>query len=195
MVRRVVDRLNNLTAGNPLQLASIAKAIEQSAGERIKVIFRPIAREVLGRYAPAVLLTQRMEISGPGLDDPFHGYEHFVYHVSDDDDAVASRFHIAHELGHILLHRPYSDANQEARYYLPVEGTVADMYAVEYRPEEEMEADLFAAVLHHQRPAPLRPDVFHELCLRSAAELNEMGVFRSTLPEVLRDVRDCRVLG
>ena len=193
MVGRVVGQLNGLAAISSLHLTSVAKAIEHSADERIKIIFRPMAAETLGKWAPAVLLTQRLEVTGPGIERPFLAYEHFIYHLREDERSVATRFHVAHELGHILLHKPYTDDSEDARYYIPLEGTATDMYGVEYRPEEEMEADLFAAILHHQRPGPVRPRMFHELCLRAAEQLAGLGVFRSNLPDLVQRVRDCRV--
>jgi len=194
VVRDVLRRLNGISSLSSLHLTSVAKAIEQKAGEIIKIVFRPVARERMGRF-PTVLLTQRLGVTGAGAPEGFFVYEHFIYYPKEAPEQLRrTRFSIAHELGHILMHAPYLPTYAGQRVYRRVPRTKRDMYSVKYAEDAEVEADLFAAILCQQYPPPRRPSAFHEPCRRHILDLEAQQMFVSRLPHIMSAVPTCRVL-
>lgn len=166
----VLEQLEKIGDLDKLHLTSIAKIIETSRKDRLKIIFRAVASGNLGEVSPAVLVTQDFcaEVGSKQL----RLREHIVLY-EEQRTPERTRFYIAHELGHILLHQKLFD-DETRRVDVPRE-RVADLgrsvFAIRFEPVEEMQSDLFAAVLAHQRPAPRGRRPFEFPCLRELKKL------------------------
>lgn len=191
IVKDVLTNLRRIGSLRSLHLTSIAKAIEQEAQETIKVIFRPVPPDKLGKF-PTVLLTQQLEATGAGAPNGFTIFEHFVFYPQESpDQLLKTRFSIAHELGHILMHAPYLPRYIKRRKYDKIEGTNGGLYSVAYNDEDEIRADLFAAILCHQYPPPPKPSEFHAPCRRILAQLESDNFFSSSLPRKISKIKAC----
>ena len=188
VVKSVLSEIESLGTVDSLGLAGVAKAIERFFAERVKIVFRPTTDEMLGSMAPAVLLTQELEAVRRGCPAPLHLAEHFVFYATDSDDPLKTRFAVAHELGHILLHKPLSEERADARRYVRMPGASGrngGLFALQAEPQDEVEADLFAAILCDQLPTPPSVVVLEPPCLRRLAKYIEMGLVRSDLQQLL----------
>ena len=190
LVRRVLRLLNRLTVLPNLHFTSIAKAIESASKDRRRIIFRAMPRASFeGIYPYGVTLTQELEARLPGAEHSRTMYEHLLYYpigeggTADATDRMTTRFSVAHELGHILMHMP-DRAAEHPRVFHPLGDSESLLYLVDYSEREETEADLFATVLCDQRPAPMRSEVFRAPCIREVRHMCDLGLIRSELSKI-----------
>lgn len=90
----------------------------------------------------ALLFTQ--EIDCKLSEKQFKGFEHFIFFSDRDEEIDKTAFAVAHELGHIFLHCP-GDKHNKQRISLPFEQGV--LFETNYTNREEVEADIFAAIV------------------------------------------------
>ena len=183
----VWERLQQINKVDNLQLTSIAKIIETSFRHSLKIIFKKVAEHYLGEMAPALLVTQELLI--PLNSQSMHIREHIILYV-DYPKKERTRFHIAHELGHVLLQQHvFDDRSRNVR--VPRRRGLAlgrEVFAVEFKPDEEMAADLFAAVVTHQRPPTPRRAAFQLPCLRDLRKSTDprRGLCHSELHQIVQ---------
>lgn len=193
LVKSVLEELARLDDLSTLHLTSIAKAIESATLDTRKIIFRPKPKTDFEDGKPiGIMLTQEYRAFFVGAQGEKTIYEHLLYYPIPDDspeDRLKTRFLVAHELGHILIHASkYTDDN--SRIYRPID-SAPGLYAIDYTDEEESAADIFAAILCDQREQPVRPNSFREPCLRSLRELLSLDVFSSDVKEIIPALTSC----
>lgn len=184
VLRPVLGRLAELTAWRGLHLTSIAKAIEKDSDYRYRVILHQVSKDLLGELYPAVLVNQELLVHEHGVDEPIVIDENLILYA-DDLPPEHARFAVAHELGHAYLHQPHEHQKEGDYFYVDLpDGTAARQYfAILFKPDQEMQADLFAAILTEQRPAPTGRGDFRPPCLREVLRLRDY--FHSPLADVL----------
>ncbi len=177
LAHRVYDVLSALNPFDKLHLTSVAKVIEVSREHRVRIIFREVTREILGPMFPAFLVTQDLVALVPGGGTKMEVREHVILYVDNKRDPEKTRFCLGHELGHIAIHEKLFDdpsrrvlvppSHYKRMRQQPGEGK----FAIEFKDREEMEADLFAAALVHQRPVPSGRKPFEMPCLREVRDM------------------------
>ena len=194
LLRSVLDSLDSLSHLSHLHLTSIARAIESLLKDKRKIIFRAKPRKEFGNTYPfGVTMTQEYKTHLPGSKRAKTFYEHFILYPRASHqrtrakDLEKTRFSVAHELGHILMHMPYISKSNKC--YVNLEG---GLYRVDFTERQEQEADLFAATLCDQRPIPQRPENFHGPCIHKLLELRDAGLFGSSgLDAIMPEDNEC----
>jgi len=164
-----------------LQLASIAKSIEQIKG--CQIFIEPFYNGGPSTKCEGCLATCEPYIvpeidKVPSEKTAVKIRQHFIFYKPSPSDNESERFRIAHELGHCALHWPLGD-----RKVRKVAGKIKDvggMYIIEFLKEEEMEADAFACLLGLYRPAPKRDFVWevNNLVFDKIQEYNKKGLLQ-----------------
>ena len=183
---QVLSHLNNLKKLQGLHLTSIAKAIEVTLKDNIKIIFRGEPEGVDGEDFTGVTMSQECQVYRPGCAEAALLTEHFIFY-SESRDPSEIRFYVAHELGHILMHHPMEQHDRES---IGIEGhDEADFYVLRFTEDEEVEADLFAAILIEQRPSPKPPRPTEFVCpsKRTLGELKRKGLLNKKFASLIPD--------
>lgn len=183
---RVLDHLKKLEKLQGLHLTSIAKAIEVTLKDNIKIIFRGEPEGISGEDFTAVTMSQECRVFRPGCAEATRLTEHFIFY-SESRDPSDIRFYVAHELGHILMH--YSIGGRD-RERIGLEGhDEANFYILTFTEEEEAEADLFAAILLEQRPSPesQRPTMFIPPADKTLRVLKGRDLLHDMLKKMIAD--------
>lgn len=184
--KEVVERVAEI--GQPfveyakkLQLASIAKSIEQIKG--CQIFIEPFYNGGPDTECEGCLATCEpyivQEIDKiPSVKNAVRIRQHFIFYKPSPSDIEAERFRIAHELGHCALHWPLG--KRKMRKVSGYITGVGDMYIIEFLKKEEMEADVFACLLGLHRPAPKRDFVWevNNLVFEKISEYNEKGLLQ-----------------
>jgi len=147
LVEDVLGRISQLEDYASLHLTSIAKAIELYNFKINKIVFQELKGKGL-IHGPGILLTQELEMVGYDNQE-FTTFDHFIFYDTTKAEDFKIRFTIAHELGHVFLHNPMDKAEDE-RIFMPLKG-YEHLFAVEYSPDDEVEADIFALIMCEQR--------------------------------------------
>jgi hypothetical protein len=188
LAREALAALSQLTALQDIHLTSVAKAIETVSNENVKIIFRGVPKGVDGREITGVTISQECEVRRPGVTGSQKLVEHFIYY-SKRRNLEETRFFVAHELGHILLHHLYGNRDRERK---PVPGNDAPgFYVIEFTDEEEAAADIFAAILVRQHPRPRRAPRFFLPCLRDLLRLKKRKLLSLGLAALLPKKVSC----
>ena len=183
---RVQGHLNKLEKLQALHLTSIAKAIEVTLKENIKIIFRGEPEGVDGEDFTGVTMSQECRVFRPGCAKAARLTEHFIYY-SESRNPRDIRFYVAHELGHILMHYSVEVRDREQ---IGIEGhDEANFFILNFTEEEEAEADLFAAILLEQRPIPKppRPATFVHPTEKTLRKLKKQGLLHKMLASLISD--------
>ncbi len=190
MLGAVLEDMGELQPLHYLHLTSIARAIEFLSGDKRKIIFMGVSKDDFDddTYPAGVMLTQEYQARFPGTDEEKRLYEHFLFYpkheqIPDDPrDIVRTRFSIAHELCHVLQVIRKTTEEPDTAYptkVYPVCEVICDpntpfsLYAMDFSPEDERKADLFATILCDQRKRPEREEGFKEPCIRTLHELRD----------------------
>ncbi len=182
----VLGHLKKLKILQGLHLTSIAKAIEVTLKDNIKIIFRGEPEGVDGEDFTGVTMSQECRVFRPGCTEAARLTEHFLFY-SESRDPSDIRFYVAHELGHILMHHSMEGRDRER---IRLEGhDEANFFVLTFTEEEEAEADLFAAILLEQRPSPKppRPTGFVRPTENTLRELKRRGFFHKSLASLISD--------
>lgn len=182
----VLVHLNKLKKLQGLHLTSIAKAIEVTLKDNIKIIFRGEPEGVNGEDFTGVTMSQECRVFRPGCAEAARLTEHFIFY-SESRDPSDIRFYVAHELGHILMHHSMEDRDREL---IGIEGhDEANFYILTFTEEEEAEADLFASILLEQRPSPKppRPATFVHPTEKTLRKLKKQGLLHEMLASLISD--------
>jgi len=187
LLQRVLKELGHVCDNSRFHLASVAKAIEQALGSQLKITFREVSSECLGKLGPAVLINQELQVELISGTKQMKLMEHIICY-SEQSESLATRFYVAHELGHIALHQNcIRDDNHRCELPNCIPDIGKHLYCIEFSDEEEMEADLFASILVEQRPYPDNLKVFQVPCLRSVQSFasSDNGLCFSKLHEAV----------
>lgn len=179
-----LGHLEKLTKVQGLHLTSIAKAIEVTLKDNIKIIFRGEPEGVDDEDFTGVTMSQECRVIRPGCAKEARLTEHFIFY-SQSRDPREIRFYVAHELGHILMHYSMEGRDRES---IGIEGhDEANFYILTFTEEEEAEADLFAAILLEQRPSPKppRPKGFVHPTKKTLRELKKRGLLHEMLNNLI----------
>lgn len=189
-VKVVLGRLNKLQGHSSLHLTSIAKAIEHNNRKITKIIFHELVGKGLDKKGHAMLLTQKLSTKSEFDQINANLYEHFIFYDTKDIRPIQVRFAIAHELGHILLQNPMN-IDKIDRRRVPIEGCDS-LFAVKYKPEDEIEADIFATIMCEQREIPKRELLFKPPCIKYIQDYKEKEFYRpETLESLNNGVKTC----
>lgn len=182
----VLGHLKKLKILQGLHLTSIAKAIEVTLKDNIKIIFRGEPEGVNSEDFTGVTMSQECRVFRPGCAEAARLTEHFLFY-SESRDHSDIRFYVAHELGHILMHHSMEGRDRER---IGLEGhDEANFFVLTFTEEEEAEADLFAAILLEQRPSPKppRPTGFVRPTENTLREIKSRGLFHKSLASLISD--------
>lgn len=183
---RVLGHLKKLEKLQGLHLTSIAKAIEVTFKDNIKIIFRGEPEGVNGEDFTGVTMSQECRVFRSGCVEAARLTEHFIFY-SESRDPREIRFYVAHELGHILMHYSMEGRDRER---IRLEGhDEANFYILTFTEEEEAEADLFASILLEQRPSPKhpRPKEFVHPTEKTLRKLKKQGLLHEMLASLISD--------
>jgi len=140
-----------------------------------------------------MLLTQELSTRSEYDQTNAKLYEHFIFYDVKDITSLHVRFAIAHELGHIFLHNPMK-RDKKDRYQVPIKDCEV-LFAIRYKPEDEIGADIFATVMCEQRQIPKRENYFTHPCIKYIQDYKEKGYFRTeTLDALKDDIQTCVAL-
>ena len=184
-VKKVLNKLDDLKDHSSLHLTSIAKAIEHNNKKICKIVFHKLTGKGLEAKGHAMLLTQELSARSEFDQTNAKLYEHFIFYDTKDVENIHVRFAIAHELGHIFLQNPM-ERDKADRNPVPIEGCES-LFAIKYRPEDEIEADIFATIMCEQRKIPKREIFFTPPCIKYIQDYKEKEYFR---PETLKALKD-----
>lgn len=187
MVDSVLGSLAKLQNYSGLHLTSIAKAIELSNPRINKIVFKELTGEGLNINGPGILLTQELEMTGYD-GKKLITYEHYIFYETHKVPYAKVRFAVAHELGHILMHNPMNK-HREDRIHLPVKDR-EHLFAVEYDPEDEAQADIFAMIMCEQRQA-IERQPFTNPCIKFVQTCIDNKLASKALSKYVKQVRDC----
>lgn len=186
LTTRVLGHLNKLEKLQGLHLTSIAKAIEITLKDNIKIIFRGEPEGLKGEDFTSLTLSQECRVFRPGCDEAGRLTEHFIFY-SESRDISDIRFYVLHELGHIFMH--HSMENRAREYIvLPGQGE-ANVFVVRFTDDEEAEADMFATILLEQRPSPKppRPSALVNPTEKILRKLKKQGLLHKMLASLISD--------
>ncbi len=191
LLRTIVPHLKVISGLDNLHLTSIAKIVEQHDGNQTKVTFRPVPEGTLGKMRSGALATQVHRIPVPGSKKPMRIWEYVILYY-ESEPTLKKRFCIAHELGHIMLHsRLLKNGTRRVTIPLGAEfGAQRVVHLNDFTAEEELEADLFAAVLTEQRPPPAGRKALSTPCIKQLRKLvgPSGSVHRPSLYALIRRV-------
>lgn len=183
---RVQCHLKKLEKLQSLPLTSIAKAIEVTLKDNIKIIFQGEPDGVNSEDFTGVTMSQECRVFRPGCVEAARLTEHFIFY-SESRDPSDIRFYVAHELGHILMHHSMEGRDRER---IGLEGhDEANFFILKFTEEEEAEADLFAAILLEQRPSPKPPRPTEFVCPteNTLRKLKKQGLLHEMLASLISD--------
>ncbi len=183
VAQKVLRKLNRLQGLEDFSLASISKAIEISSKNKIKIILRGQPDFKVSSSFRGAMLTQELKARMVGCDRPVKVYEHFVY-FTDKLKPSERHFAIAHELGHVYLHHSQKRRKKdfvEIKIPKSIRPQNTSFFVINFLDSDEMEADMFAAILAEQTPPTVRPDRFVMPCARLLNKLKRKKYIHSKL--------------
>ncbi len=181
-LKAVMQKCQPLVAvADSLQLASVAKAIEQQ--RPCQIFMQPFSEEdarvansdcFTAHCEPFFIYPRAEKLGKPDLEF----VQHFIFYKSSRDTQV-ERWRIAHELGHSALHWPVED--RESRSVSRTLPGIGRSFLVRYTEQEEAEADAFACLLSVHRPGPPErsPVVVNQEVFAKLAEYASKGILQS----------------
>jgi len=159
-VRYAKDLLKMVRARPPVPVERIARKYAQ-------VIRRPLPSDISGMLVPI-----------PGIDEK----SRWAIVVNSNDAAVRQRFTIAHELGHLIIHR-YSTPHADGRYLVRFRNAKSARGSV----REEIEANQFAAEL-------LMPERYvRRLAIRLRLDVLDATVDQEAVQKLMQAARKLQV--